>query len=73
MFLTKEKINSCFRRIIWCCIGMLKREDYGKHGKFENFWFGPFRIVGVLEKNTFLLKHLDDDQLTGGPVIGQFY
>ena len=38
-----------------------RREDHGKHGKLDNMWFGPFRIVDVLENNTFLLKHLDDD------------
>ena len=49
-----------------------KREDHGKHGKLDNLWFGPFRIAEVLENNTFLLKHLDDDQLTGGPFNGHF-
>ena len=49
-----------------------RREDHGKHGKFDNLWFGPFRIVEVLENNTFLLKHLDDDQLTGGSVNVHF-
>ena len=49
-----------------------RREDHGNHGKFENMWFGPFRIAEVLENNTFLLKHLDDDQLIGGPVNGHF-
>ena len=39
----------------------VRREDRGKHGKFDNLWFGPFKIVVVLENNTFLLKHLDDD------------
>ena len=49
-----------------------RREDHGKHGKFEYLWFGPFKIAEVLENNTFLLKHLDDDQLTRGPVNGHF-
>ena len=49
-----------------------RREDHGNHGKFENLWFGPFKIVEVLENNTFLLKHLDDDQLTRGPINGHF-
>ena len=22
-----------------------KRDDHGKHGKFDNLWFGPFRIA----------------------------
>ena len=50
----------------------VRREDHGKHGKFENIRFGPFRISEVLENNTFLLKHLDDDQLTRGPVNSHF-
>ena len=49
-----------------------RREDHGKHGKFENLWFGPFKIAEVLENNTFMLKDLDDDQLTGGLVNGNF-
>ena len=49
-----------------------RREDHGKHGEFNNLWFGPFKIAEVLENNTFLLKHLDDDQLSGGPVNGHF-
>ena len=47
-----------------------RREDHGKHGKFDNLWFGTFKIVEFLENNTFLLKHLDDDQLIGDPVNG---
>lgn len=35
-------------------------------------WFGPFKIAQVMENNTFLLKHLDDDQLGGGPVNGHY-
>ena len=27
----------------------IRREDRGKHGKFDNLWFGPFRIAQVLE------------------------
>ena len=50
----------------------VRSEDHGKHGKFDNLCFGPFIIAQVLEKNTFLLKHLDDDQLIGGSVNGHF-
>ena len=50
----------------------IRREDCGKHGKFDNLWFRPFRIAQVLENNTFLLKHLDDDQQVGGPVNGHY-
>jgi hypothetical protein len=50
----------------------IRQEDKGKHGKFDNLWFGPFKIAAILENNTFLLKHLDDDQLIGGPVNGHY-
>ena len=50
----------------------IRREDQGKHGKFDNMWFGSFRIAQVLENNTFLLKHLDDDQQAGGPIDGHY-
>ena len=48
----------------------VRREDHRKHGKFDNLWFGPFKISEVLENNTFLLKHMDNDQLIGGLVNG---
>ena len=50
----------------------VRQEDQGKHGKFDNLWFGPFKIDVILENNTFLLKHLDDDQLVGGLVNGHY-
>ena len=49
-----------------------RREDHRKNGKLDNLWFEPFRIAEVLENNNFLLKHLDDDQLTRGLVNGNF-
>ena len=48
------------------------RQDKGKHGKLENLWFGPFKISNVLDNNTFLLKNIDDEQLSSGPVNGHF-
>ena len=43
----------------------IRREDRGKHGKFDNLWFGPLRIA-------LLLKHLDDDQQASGPINGHY-
>ena len=43
-----------------------------KHGKFDNLWFGPFKISDVLDNNTFFLKNIDDEQLSSGPVNGHF-
>jgi hypothetical protein len=49
-----------------------RREDKSKHGKFDNLWFGPFKIAKVLNNNTFLLHNLDDTEIFGGPVNGRF-
>ena len=49
-----------------------KREEKGKHEKFDNLWFGPFRIVEVLENNTFILRGIDSDESIGSPVNGWF-
>ena len=32
-----------------------RKEQKGKHGKFENLWFGPFIISKLLENNIFIL------------------
>jgi hypothetical protein len=49
-----------------------RREDKSKHGKFENLWYGPFRIAKVMNNNTFLLHNLDDSEILGGPMNGWF-
>jgi hypothetical protein len=49
-----------------------RREDKEKHGKFDNLWYGPFRIAKVMYNNTFLLHNLDDTETFGGPVNGRF-
>ena len=36
-----------------------RREDKGKHGKFDFLWKGPFVIQVVQGNNTFFLKSLD--------------
>ena len=36
-----------------------KREDKGKHGKFDNLWFGPLAIVEVKGNNTFVLQNIE--------------
>ena len=37
----------------------VQRKDKGKHGKFDNLWFCPFKIYDVLDNNTFLFKNID--------------
>jgi hypothetical protein len=49
-----------------------RREDKAKHGKFDNLWYGPFKIVEVMNNNNFLLHNLDDTEIFGGPVNGRF-
>jgi hypothetical protein len=49
-----------------------RRVDRSKYGKFENLWYGPFRIARVMNNNNFLLHNLDDNEILGGPVNGWF-
>ena len=30
-----------------------RKDKKGKHGKFDNLWFGPFLVSKILENNTF--------------------
>jgi len=33
-----------------------RREEKSKHGKFDNLWFGPFKIAKIFNNNTFVLQ-----------------
>lgn len=35
-----------------------RREDKGKHGKFDNLWIGPYIIHAFKGHNSFSLKHI---------------
>ena len=48
-----------------------RKEQKGKHGKFDNFWFGPFLVSKFLENSTFVLQSLEGEELSS-PVNGQF-
>ena len=48
-----------------------RKEKKGKHGKFDNIWFGPFLVSKVLENNTFILQSLEGEELSS-PVNGRF-
>jgi hypothetical protein len=36
-----------------------KKEDVGKHGKFDQIWCGPYKVSTSEGKNAFLLENLD--------------
>ena len=46
-----------------------RKEQKGKHGKFDNLWFGLFLVSKVLENNTFILQSLEGEELSS-PVNG---
>jgi uncharacterized radical SAM superfamily Fe-S cluster-containing enzyme len=48
------------------------REENYEHRKFHNLWFVPFKVVEVLDNNTFVLHNLDDTEIFGGSVNGHF-
>ena len=48
-----------------------RKEQKGKHGKFDNLWFGPFIVSKILENNNFVLQTLDSEELSN-PVNGHF-
>ena len=48
-----------------------RREDKGKHGKFDSLWKGPFIISAVQGNNTYFLKSLDGNTSKEGPVNGR--
>ena len=41
-----------------------RKEKKGKHGKFDNLWFGPFIVSIFLENNTFVLQTLEGEELS---------
>ena len=48
-----------------------RREEKGKHGKFDFLWKGPYVIYGYRGNNAFFLKELDGTDLPGGPINGR--
>ena len=48
-----------------------RREDKGKHGKFDNLWLGPYLIHSAAGNNAFFLQELNGVELFGGPVNGR--
>ena len=48
-----------------------RREDKGKHGKFDNLWLAPYSIHLAAGNNAFFLQELNGAKLFGGPVNGR--
>ena len=48
-----------------------RREDKGKHGKFDNLWLGPYFIHSAAGNNAFFLQELNGAELFGGLVNGR--
>ena len=48
-----------------------RREDKGKHGKFDNLWLGPYFIHSAVGNNAYFLQELNGAELFGGPVNGR--
>jgi len=48
-----------------------RNEEKGKHGKFENLWKGPYKIVAYRGKNAFLLQEMNGEDYPGGSVNDQ--
>jgi len=48
-----------------------RREDKGKHGKFDFLWKGPYIIYAIRGNNSYFIKELNDAEIEGGPVNGR--
>ena len=48
-----------------------RREDKGKHGKFDNLWLGPYLIHSTAGNNAYFLQELNGVEIFGGLVNGR--
>ena len=48
-----------------------RREEKGKHGKFDFLWKWPYIIHALQGSNTYFLKELDNSEAEEGPVNGR--
>lgn len=46
-----------------------RREDKGKHGKFDFLWKGPYIIYAFRGNNAFLFREMDGTEVEGGLVM----
>ena len=42
-----------------------RKDEKGKHGKFDNLWKGPFTVIKILGNNTFVLQNLNCEEIAG--------
>ena len=42
-----------------------RKDEKGKHGKFDNLWIGPFTVIKILGNNTFVLQNLSGEEVAG--------
>ena len=40
-----------------------RREEKGKHGKFDPLWYGPYNISEARSNNTFILEDTDGEKV----------
>ena len=48
-----------------------RREDVGKHGKFDHLWFGSYKIVVEEGRNFFSIQSLSGEILEA-PINGHY-
>lgn len=48
-----------------------RREEKGKHGKFDFLWKGPYIIYAFRGNNACFLEELDGEEVEGGPIISR--
>ena len=48
-----------------------RREDKGKHGKFDSLWQGPYIIQDTVGPNAFFIQEIDGTEQLGGLVNGR--
>jgi hypothetical protein len=48
-----------------------RKEDVGKHGKFDQIWCRPYKITASEGKNAFLLENLDG-KILNAPINGRY-
>ena len=48
-----------------------RKEDAGKHGKFDHLWFRPFKIAAAERKSSFSMENLDGEILDA-PINGRY-